>query len=312
MTEQDIAKLWERARSPWDGVAARAELRALGFNPLKPPPEIAEAAAKDAAERDAQQAPLPDAQHDGEVAPLAQSVVTAGEGGDDPSTAPPAASRSPSPSPCDGEDPGLPTPARPPAGSGQDRKKRPRHNEWNREKMAAFLRELASSQSVKQAAKSVGMSRQSAYRLRNRMVGTPFALAWEVALEAGMQQLAHALMDRALNGEEVPCYYRGELVGTRRRYDNRLGAWLLTNPWKVGRQQLAREHASRELDELLERIETEGPRWEPDGFQPNPEYAKGQREEDDEYLLGLTYESWYEADRPKPARAARQMSAERE
>src|SRR5688572_16928776 len=60
-------------------------------------------------------------------------------------------------------------------------KRPPRHDEWTRPKMVAFLRELAATQSVSQAAKSVGMSRQSAYKLRNRLSGTPFALAWEVA-----------------------------------------------------------------------------------------------------------------------------------
>jgi hypothetical protein len=127
--------------------------------------------------------------------------------------------------------------------------------------MVAFLRELAASQSVHHAARSVGMSRQSAYKLRTRLAGTPFALAWEVALEAGLQQLAHALLDRALNGEERPHYYHGVLVGTSRRYDNRLGAWLLDNPWKVGRQQVAREYVAEGWDELLDRIERGSLDW---------------------------------------------------
>src|SRR5688500_15781993 len=117
--------------------------------------------------------------------------------------------------------PQLPPP--PPTSSGQARKPRPpRPAEWPRARTVAVLRELAASQSVSHAAKSVGMSRQSAYKLRNRLAGTPFALAWEVALEAGLQQLAHAVMDRALNGVEQPHYYHGELVGTSRKYDNRL------------------------------------------------------------------------------------------
>ena len=137
-----------------------------------------------------------------------------------------------------------------------------RHNEWSRPKRVAFLRELAASQSVAQAARSVGMSRQSAYNLRNRMAGTPFSLAWEVALEAGLQQLAHAVMDRALNGEEVPLYYHGELVGHYRKYDNRLAQWLLNNPWKLGRHQVAREYAASDWDRLLERIEWASLDWE--------------------------------------------------
>lgn len=137
-----------------------------------------------------------------------------------------------------------------------------RHNGWTRAKMAGFLRELAASQSVSQAATSVGMGRQAAHKLRNRLAGTPFALAWEVALEAGLQQLAHAVMDRALNGEEVPHYYHGELVGTHRKFDNRLAAWMLENPWKVGRQQIAREYSAEGWDKLLERVEWAGFDWE--------------------------------------------------
>ena len=153
----------------------------------------------------------------------------------------------------DGEEAGSRTP--PPAIPA-------RHDGWTRAKMATFLRELAASQSVAHAAKSVGMSRQSAYRMRNRLAGTPFALAWEVALEAGLQQLAHAVLDRAVNGEEVPRYYHGELVGTHRKFDNRLAVWLLANPWKVGRQQVAREYVAEGWDKLLERVEFASLDWE--------------------------------------------------
>lgn len=131
----------------------------------------------------------------------------------------------------------------------------PNHNQWTQTKMAAFLRALAASQSVAGAARSVGMSRQSAYRLKNRLAATPFALGWEVALEAGFAQLAHAMMDRAINGVEVPHYYQGELVGTSRAYDERLAIWIANNPWKVGRQQVAREFSAEGFDRLIERIE---------------------------------------------------------
>lgn len=81
--------------------------------------------------------------------------------------------------------------------------RKPRHNEWTRQKMVLILRELAATQSVAAAASHVGVSRTSAYNLRNKLPGTPLALGWEVALEMGMHQLAHAVMDRALNGVEV-------------------------------------------------------------------------------------------------------------
>lgn len=158
---------------------------------------------------------------------------------------------------------------------------RRRHDGWSRRKMALFLRELAASQSVSQAARSVGMSRQSAYDLRNRLGGTPFALGWEVALEAGLQQLAHALMERALHGEEVQHYYHGELVGTSRRHDNRLAIWLMQNPWKVGRHQIAREYVAPAFERLLERIEFDSLDWDWEaGDQlPGPPPTQGEFEE---------------------------------
>jgi hypothetical protein len=196
----------------------------------------------------------------------------------------------------------LPPPAAP---ESSDAARKPRHTEWTRTKMVAFLRELAASQSVHHAARSVGMSRQSAYRLRNRLARTPFALAWEVALESGLQQLAHAAVDRALNGVERPHYYHGELVGTSRHYDNRLTAWLLANPWKVGRHQAARELAGDTWDVLLEQIEAHGPGWLPDGVAPNREHVAAEYEERADELLELTHERWYEAHPDFPARAGR-------
>ena len=131
----------------------------------------------------------------------------------------------------------------------------PRHSQWTRAKMVAFLRELAATQSVAAAARAVGMSRTAAYKLRNRLHGEPFALGWDVALEFGVLTLAQAVMDRALNGEEVPHYYHGELVGTTRRYDNRLAQWVLENPWTVGCRAQGRHYSAGTFDQLLDRIE---------------------------------------------------------
>ena len=59
-------------------------------------------------------------------------------------------------------------------------KRLPRHHEWTAVRMVAFLRELAATLSVSRAARSVGMSRQSAYKLRMRLPA--FAEAWDGAL----------------------------------------------------------------------------------------------------------------------------------
>ena len=204
-----------------------------------------------------------------------------------------------------------PSPAQPEAaggGEGGSGGRAPRHNEWTREKRANFLRELAACQNVSQAAESVGMSRQSAYRLRDRLPGTPFALGWEVALEHGFAHLAHAVMDRALNGEEIPIFYHGEKVGTRRKYDNKLARWLLENPWKVGRKQIARDFAAEDWDFLLDQVEF-GTDYE---FAPTPESEaelEALMSDEDRAQLAdpaarMAARSWYLQNPPAPPRRA--------
>jgi hypothetical protein len=99
---------------------------------------------------------------------------------------------------------------------------------WSRAKMARFLTELAATHSVSAAARVVGMSRQSAYRLKARLRDEPFDLAWEAAVQSGYDALHQAALDRALNGVEVPVHHRGELIGTRRVFDERLTMFLLS------------------------------------------------------------------------------------
>lgn len=52
---------------------------------------------------------------------------------------------------------------------------------WTRAKIVAFLQALVLTGSVKSAARQVGMSRQSAYRLRERL-GPDFAASWDQGL----------------------------------------------------------------------------------------------------------------------------------
>ena len=55
---------------------------------------------------------------------------------------------------------------------------------WTRPKTIAFLRALALGGSVAGAAREVGMSRQSAYRLRARL-GEEFVAVWDEGLRIG-------------------------------------------------------------------------------------------------------------------------------
>ena len=104
------------------------------------------------------------------------------------------------------------------------------------------------------------MSRQSAYRLRSRLKGQPFDLAWEVAFHHSYDVLAHAALERALNGVEVPVFFQGEQIGSYRRYDERLTVALLGrqtlggNPM-LGRLAPAAERHARDFESLLARLE---------------------------------------------------------
>ncbi|MXO69731.1 hypothetical protein GRI72_12965 [Altererythrobacter marinus] len=134
-----------------------------------------------------------------------------------------------------------------------------RHDGWSLDKQVAFLRALSATHSVSAAARSVGMSRQSAYRLRSRLKGKAFDLAWEVAFHHSYDVLAHAALERALNGVEMPVYYQGEQVGSYRRYDERLTVALLNrftlggNP-VFGRLGPRAELHARDFEALLARI----------------------------------------------------------
>lgn len=80
---------------------------------------------------------------------------------------------------------------------------------WTMPKVLAFLDALAQSGRVADAARAVGMSRQSAYRMRARLAGvrfgaTSFAAAFEGARRQGTRARAAASMGRARSRWEGP------------------------------------------------------------------------------------------------------------
>jgi hypothetical protein len=102
-----------------------------------------------------------------------------------------------------------------------------RSDGWTPEKQTGFIEALGESGCVAAAAVAVGMSRESAYRLRARPDAAPFRQAWEAALDYAYHRLGEAALDRALNGVPVPIFYKGEQVGERRHFDERLTQYLL-------------------------------------------------------------------------------------
>jgi hypothetical protein len=83
-----------------------------------------------------------------------------------------------------------------------------------------FLDSLATSGNVRVSAARVGISHETAYRQRRRCAR--FAAMWQAALHHARHRVAAVIGDRALDGTVEEVWFRGELVGHRRRYDGRL------------------------------------------------------------------------------------------
>ena len=104
---------------------------------------------------------------------------------------------------------------------------RRRHDGWTAERQIAFIEKLADCSSVTAAARHVGMSRESARRLRRRPCGRSFRDAWDAALDCAYAEVEEAAMERSKNGIARPIFYKGEQVGEWRHHDERLTMFLL-------------------------------------------------------------------------------------
>lgn len=114
-----------------------------------------------------------------------------------------------------------------------------RHDGWTPERQLEFIEALSECGCVDEAAKSVGMSRNSAYALRRRHDAQAFRLAWDAATDYAVSRLGDVAMSRAINGVPVPIFHQGEQVGERRHYDERLTMFLLRyrDPARYGKWQ---------------------------------------------------------------------------
>ena len=103
-----------------------------------------------------------------------------------------------------------------------------RHDGWTPERIRLFLESLAASGVVEDAARAAGMSKQSAYALRNRANGRAFHLAWNAALHLAHRRLVDELTSRAVHGCVDVIVRDGKVWGERHRFDKRLSFALLT------------------------------------------------------------------------------------
>jgi len=130
-----------------------------------------------------------------------------------------------------------PTPSPTPTPAFTPIQLRQRRDGWTAEKQVDFIEALAESGCVIEACRRVGMGRASAYALLTRNDSILFRAAWDAAVDVGIGALGDAARSRAINGVSNPIFYKGEQVGERVQYDERLTMFLLKtrDPERYGR-----------------------------------------------------------------------------
>lgn len=119
-----------------------------------------------------------------------------------------------------------------------------RRDGWTPGRQSDFLGHLAETWSVAAAARHVGKSRESAYRLRDRPGAESFAAAWDSILaepRAARMSTHELLRHRAYYGTLKPIMRGGKHVATRHSPDN--DAVL-----RLYRQEMRRRRRHRDLD----------------------------------------------------------------
>lgn len=158
------------------------------------------------------------------------------------------------PTPADGLPPGPPgtshplavTPDEPPAYDPADYRwvpvrRRPRHDGWTEEKQRRFIETLADTGVVGLAAKQVGLTRESAYKLRRSPHAAAFARAWDAARHHAGGTLEDIAFERAIEGQEQNVFNEyGEVIATKYVHNDRLLMFLLRHlkPERYGRDAL--------------------------------------------------------------------------
>jgi hypothetical protein len=102
-----------------------------------------------------------------------------------------------------------------------------RHDGWTPARQKAFIEALADTGCVAIAARMVNMSPESAYQLRRQPGAESFRAAWDAAQTLGLQVVKDEAFDRAMNGEVIPVFVGGKLMGFRRKKNDRLLMFIL-------------------------------------------------------------------------------------
>ena len=98
---------------------------------------------------------------------------------------------------------------------------------WDARRQRAFVALLAHTPSIGFAARKVGMSPQSYYRLVAKPGAESFAKAVDLAIDHGLMQLRLTSVGRGVGEDAVPVFRRGRHVRTELRRNDRLAIALL-------------------------------------------------------------------------------------
>ena len=97
-----------------------------------------------------------------------------------------------------------------------------RYDGWTPERQKAFISALATTGCVTRAARMVNIAQTNCYELRKAPGAEEFRRAWDAALDFGLKRLKDIAFERAIEGELVPVFVAGKLLGYRRKYNNAL------------------------------------------------------------------------------------------
>ena len=92
-----------------------------------------------------------------------------------------------------------------------------RHDGWTPARQHEFIMRLADSGSVAAAARHVGMSLQSAYRLGRHPDAGDFRLAWDAALDQAAMQFEQIAVERVIHGDVETVEKAGAVVRSIRK-----------------------------------------------------------------------------------------------
>ena len=134
------------------------------------------------------------------------------------------------------------------------------------ERQVAFLEALATTGSVRAAARRARVSHQTCYRARRASAG--FGRAWDAALVVARGAAEAKLADYAMNGVEEEVWYHGEHRGERRRFSDRL---LLAHLARLDRMRGDEriEALAEDFDGMILRLRRGEP-IEPEVVDPDP------------------------------------------